>query len=50
LKLYYSRNLNPRVAVAVARHLPVEGYPRILAWHERLRRIAAWENPFEGLV
>ncbi len=30
--------------------LPVEGYPRILAWHERLRRIAAWEDPFEGLV
>jgi len=30
--------------------LPVEGYPRILAWHERLRRIAAWEDPFEGLA
>ena len=30
--------------------LPVEGYPHILAWHDRLRRIAAWENPFDGLV
>jgi glutathione S-transferase len=30
--------------------LPVEAYPHILAWHERLRRIAAWEDPFEGLV
>jgi len=35
---------------ASSSRLPVEGYPRILAWHERLRRIAAWEDPFEGLV
>ncbi len=35
---------------ANASKLPVEGYPRILAWHERLLRIPAWEDPFDGLV
>ena len=30
--------------------LPVEGYPHILAWHERLLRIAAWNDPFGGLA
>jgi len=42
-----------RVATALpfanSSKLPVEGYPHILAWHERLRRMAAWEDPFEGL-
>ncbi len=43
-----------RVATALpfanASKLPVEGYAHILAWHERLRRIAAWEDPFQGLA
>jgi glutathione S-transferase len=30
--------------------LPIHGYPHILAWHERLCRIGAWENPFQGLA
>jgi glutathione S-transferase len=30
--------------------LPVERYPHILAWHDRLRRIPAWDDPFEGLA
>ena len=43
-----------RVATALpfanSSKLPVEGYPHILVWHERLRRMAAWEDPFEGLA
>jgi glutathione S-transferase len=44
LKLYYSRNLNPRVAVAVARHLhsPVEfirANPRDPAHEDTFRRL-----------
>jgi glutathione S-transferase len=35
---------------ADASKLPVEGYPRILAWHDRLRGIPAWEDPFKGLA
>jgi glutathione S-transferase len=34
---------------ANASKLPVENYPRILAWHERLCRIPAWKDPFQGL-
>ena len=36
MKLYFSRNYNPRLAVA--------------AWHARLKEIPAWRDPFEGLV
>ena len=43
-----------RVATALpfadSSKLPVGGYPHILAWHERLRRIPAWEDPFVGLA
>jgi glutathione S-transferase len=43
-----------RVATALpfanASKLPVEGYPRIMAWHERLCRLSAWQNPFDGLI
>jgi glutathione S-transferase len=43
-----------RVATALpfadSSKLPVAGYPHILAWHDRLRRISAWENPFAGLA
>jgi glutathione S-transferase len=30
--------------------LPVAGYSRIMAWHDRLCRLSAWERPFDGLV
>ena len=43
-----------RVATALpfaeASKLPVQGYSRIMSWHERLCRIPAWNNPFEGLT
>jgi glutathione S-transferase len=35
---------------AISSKLPLEGYPRIMAWHERLLQIAAWRDPFEGLA
>jgi hypothetical protein len=39
-----------RLHFANSSKLPVEGYPHILVWHERLRRMAAWEDPFGGLA
>jgi glutathione S-transferase len=44
MKFYYSTNLNPRVAVAVARHLqsPVE-------YVFASPRHPAWRAPFAGL-
>lgn len=35
---------------AAAARLPVRGYPHILKWHERLCRLSAWSNPFEGFA
>ena len=29
--------------------LPVQGYPRIMAWHDRLCQLSAWANPFDNL-
>jgi len=29
--------------------LPLDPYPNILKWHERLNSIDAWRSPFEGL-
>jgi glutathione S-transferase len=34
---------------ATASRLPVDGYPRIIEWHERLSQLPAWSNPFAGL-
>jgi len=43
-----------RVATALpfadASKLPVGGYPRIIAWHDRLCEYSAWSRPFEGLA
>ena len=43
-----------RVATALpfasASKLPVQGYPRIMAWHDRLCRLSAWANPFDNLI
>jgi hypothetical protein len=51
MKLYYSTNLNPRLAVAVAEgaQLPVGGYGNIARWHDRLNKLDAWRAPFAGL-
>jgi glutathione S-transferase len=34
---------------ATAAKLPVGGYGHIIEWHERLCRLPAWRNPFDGL-
>jgi glutathione S-transferase len=34
---------------ATKSNLPIERYPRILEWHERLCRLPAWSHPFEGI-
>ena len=43
-----------RVATALpfadASKLPIERYPRVTAWHERLCGHSAWSNPFESLA
>lgn len=48
--LYYSRNPNPRLALAVARHLnaPVK-FEWVSRWNQNLQTLAAWADPFEGL-
>lgn len=35
---------------AEAAKLPLQPYPRIRSWHERLCRLPAWQDPFEGLA
>lgn len=43
-----------RVATALpfasVSRLPVQGYARIMAWHDRLCRLPAWANPFDNLI
>ena len=43
-----------RVATALpyasASKLPLQGYPQITAWHDRLCRLSAWANPFDNLI
>lgn len=47
--LYFSRNANPRLVVATARHLAAGNYPHIESWRRRLMALPAWADPFATL-
>lgn len=57
MQLYWSDVLSPRKVCAVAvtlparsARIPLEEFPAVRRWHERLNELEAWREPFPALI